>query len=276
MNHPILLAVRGLRAGYPGRVVLEDIDLELRSGEVLALIGPNGAGKTTLFRTISGALSPLAGRVLVSGGDGSGEPRPLATLSPRERAARIARVLQGEEAAWALPVEDYVGAGTFAATGWLGRDGSSERASVRGALAAMNLLDLARRPVTELSGGEFRRVLMARAIAQRARILLLDEPAADLDLARQTETLSSLRSLAAEGRAVALSIHDLNLAAMVADRVALLSRGRLAALGSPREVITAARIEAAYGAKVIVGEHPLRDIPHVIQAPDWLCGPSKI
>jgi iron complex transport system ATP-binding protein len=271
MGVPVLVA-RGLAAGYRGRKVLEGVDLELRSGEVLALIGPNGAGKTTLFKTLSGELPPLAGEILV-GRRGEGERMPsVSALSRRERASLIARVLQDEDPAWDLPVEDYVDAGTFAAGGWFGSSGGAERAAVHEALEAMDLLGLAKRPVTELSGGEFRRVLIARALAQRSRILLLDEPASDLDLARQMEVLGRLRALASEGKAVALSVHDLNLAAMVADRVALVAGGRIAVVGKPREVITAKHIAEAYGAEVIVADHPLGDFPQVIHAPAWLDG----
>ena len=258
---------RGLACGYPDRPVLDRVDLELREGEVLALIGPNGSGKTTLFRTLSGELPPLGGEALLEGPKGLVQAQ---SLSRMERAKIVARVLQTEWPSWPASVRSYVEAGTFAATGWFGAQGAEERRAVDEALAAADLGGLASRPVTELSGGEFRRVLVARALAQRPRLLLLDEPAADLDLGRQMEVLGLLRDFAAQGRAVALSVHDLNLAALVADRVALLSHGTLAAIGAPREVITAETIAAAYGATVLVGDHPLSDLPQVIHAPSWL------
>ena len=264
------LRARELSVGWPGRTVLTGVDLDVEPGEVLAIIGPNGAGKTTLIRTLAGELAPLAGRALVEDFGTDGAIRPIGGLSRTERARVVARVLQSEEPAWPLPVREYVEAGTFPSTGWYGGLGREERDSVEAALVAMDLLGLADRPVTELSGGEFRRVLVARALAQRPSVLLLDEPAADLDLARQVEILGILRKLAAAGMAVALSLHDLNLAGLAADRVALIAGGRLAAVGSPREVITAEAVAKAYGAAVLVGDHPLGDFPHVIHVPSWL------
>lgn len=261
-----------LSCGYPGRTVLEGIDLELREGEILALIGPNGSGKTTLFRTLAGDLDPIAGNAFLDTAQGLKEAR---FLPRRERAQIAARVLQSERPSWPASVRQYIEAGTFARTGWFGTPGAEERRSVDEAIAAADLSDLAERPVTELSGGEFRRVLVARALAQEPRLLLLDEPAADLDLGRQMDVLGLLRGLAAAGKAVALSVHDLNLAALVADRVALLSRGRLAALGPPREVITAEAIASAYGASVLVGDHPLGDLPQIINTPPWLLDGSR-
>ncbi len=261
------IAARGLCAGYQGRTVLSDVDLEIRPGELLAIIGPNGAGKTTLLKALAGELAPKAGSVRLFG---MGGEREVARLDLAERARAIARVLQSEDPAWPLPVRDYVAAGTFAATGWFGAPGQAERRAVEEALDTMDLRDLAHRPVTELSGGEFRRVLIARALAQRPAVLLLDEPAAELDLARQTDTLGFLKALAAQGRAVAFTVHDLNLASLAADRVALVAGGRLAAIGSPREVITSETIFAAYGAAVLVGDHPVSGLPQVMHAPSWL------
>lgn len=263
---------RNLACGYPDRPVLKGVDLELREGEVLALIGPNGSGKTTLFRTLSGELPPLGGSALLEGSNGLVEAQ---SIPRRERAKIVARVLQSERPSWPASVRSYVEAGTFAATGWFGVPGGDERGAVDEALSAVDLGGLASRPVTELSGGEFRRVLVARALAQRPRLLLLDEPAADLDLGRQMDVFGLLRAFAAQGRTVALSVHDLNLAALVADRVALLSRGTLAAIGAPREVITAETIAAVYGATVLVGDHPLSDLPQVIHAPPWLQRDAK-
>jgi iron complex transport system ATP-binding protein len=264
------LHARGLSVGWPGRIVLTDVDLDVLPGEVLAIIGPNGAGKTTLIRTLAGELAPLSGQALVEDLGPDGRTRQIGSLPRTERARAVARVLQSEEPAWPLPVREYIEAGTFPSTGWFGGLGREERDSVEAALSSMDLLGLADRPVTELSGGEFRRVLVARALAQRPSVLLLDEPAADLDLARQVEILGALRELAAAGMAVALSLHDLNLASLAADRVALIAGGRLAAIGSPREVITAEAVAKAYGAAVLVGDHPMGDFPHVIHVPGWL------
>jgi iron complex transport system ATP-binding protein len=243
------------------------VDLEVEPGELLALVGPNGAGKTTLFRALAGELPLSGGEALV---ECAGLSRPVSRLKRRERATRIARVLQGERPAWAAITRDYVAAGRFAARGWFGGEGQEEEGLVDAALEAAGALAFAERPVTELSGGEFRRVLVARALAQGAGALLLDEPAAELDLSGQMAVLDLLRDLAAGGAAVAFSVHDLNLAALAADRIAVLSGGRLAALGTPREVLKPGLIESIYGSPVHVGEHPSADRLQISPIPPWL------
>jgi iron complex transport system ATP-binding protein len=265
-HKPTTLVARGLSCGYRGRPVLEGIDLRVEPGELLALVGPNGAGKTTLFRALSGELELTSGEALI---EIEGRPVSAASLPRRERAMRIARVLQGERPAWAALVRDYVAAGLFSGLGWFGVAGAGEKERVEAALAAAGALGLASRPVTELSGGEFRRVLVARALAQGAGALLLDEPAAELDLAGQMAVLDLLKELAAKGAAVAFSVHDLNLAALAADRVAL-SGGRLVALGLPREVLRSELIESIYGSPVHVGEHPSADRLQISPIPPWL------
>jgi iron complex transport system ATP-binding protein len=261
------LLARGLSCGYRGRPVLEGIDLSIEPGELLALVGPNGAGKTTLFRALSGELVPSAGEALVEL-DGVGTR--ATALGRRERARRMARVLQGERPAWPASVRDYVAAGLFAGLGWFGVEGQNEQHAVEAALDRAGARAFAERRVTELSGGEFRRVLVARALAQGADVLLLDEPVAELDLAGQMAVLDLLRDLAAHGSAVAFSVHDLNLAALAADRVAALSSGRLVALGAPREVLTSELIESIYGSPVHVGEHPSADRLQISPIPPWL------
>ncbi|HEY9053403.1 MAG TPA: ABC transporter ATP-binding protein, partial [Rectinemataceae bacterium] len=273
-GQPVLQA-RGLQAGYPGMgKVFSSLDLDLVRGEVLAVIGPNGSGKTTLFRVLSGELAPLAGEVLVEGRGSRGSAggrawSSVARLRPRERARLVARVLQSEQPAWAVPVADYVEAGLFASEGWFSHDPARASAMVSWALDSVGISQLAARPVTELSGGEFRRVVIARALAQDTDVLLLDEPTADLDLAHQMETLELLHDLARGGKAVAFSVHDLNQAAMAADRVLLLAQGGAAAFGTPSQVLTPGRIEEAYGAAVVSAKHPRLDLPLIVPDPYW-------
>jgi len=268
---PILLA-EGITVGYrPGEPILREVFLHLERGKVLAVIGPNGAGKTTLFRALSGELPLLDGRIrLTIEGEFPGSRQDLHRLSPRRRALYVTRVLQNEQPAWPVPVSDYVEAGLFASEGWFRRDAAGAGRVVAASLERMGIAGLAKRLVTELSGGEFRRVVIARALAQDPDILLLDEPTADLDLSHQLETLSTLRELARSGKAVAFSVHDLNLAAMIADEVVLIAEGRIAAQGKPAEVLTPGVIRAAYGARVIVEPHPSGSVPHIILDPEWL------
>ena len=260
------LLARGLSCGYRGRPVLQGIDLSVEPGELLALVGPNGAGKTTLFRALSGELPALAGHAIV---DSGGKEREASRLSLRERARHIARVLQGESPAWPATVREYVAAGLFSGLGWFGTPGQAERHAVDTSLDRAGALALAERRVTELSGGEFRRVLVARALAQGAEALLLDEPVAELDLAGQMSVLGLLRDLASQGAAVAFSVHDLNLAALAAGKVAALAGGRLVALGPPQDVLRPDLIESIYGSPVHVGEHPTMDRPQISPIPPW-------
>ena len=265
----VALRAESISAGYPGKApVFRQLSLELRRGTVLAVIGPNGSGKTTLFKALTGELPLAEGRVAVAGKPGSWTD--IHRLTPRARALRIARVLQDERSAWAIPVEDYVEAGLFAAEGWFAHDRAASARKVASSLETMGIGQLARRPVTELSGGEFRRVVLARALVQDTGILLLDEPTADLDLAHQMETLELLLGLAASGKAIAFSVHDLNQAAMVADEILLLADGGIVAHGSPDQVLSPEVIERAYGMKVIVRSHPSGAVPHIIPDPPWL------
>ncbi|HCO48650.1 MAG TPA: ABC transporter ATP-binding protein [Spirochaetaceae bacterium] len=272
MNRPPILVAEGITVGYHrGSPILREIFINLERGKILAVIGPNGVGKSTLFKALSGELPLFDGVVrLFIDEKPPGTHQDMHKLSPRKRALHVARVLQNEQPAWAVPVSDYVEAGLFAREGWFGGDQGGAKGLVKGSLERMGIADLARRLVTELSGGEFRRVVIARALVQNPDVFLLDEPTADLDMAHQMETLAIMRDLAHAGKAVAFSVHDLNQASMAADEILLLAEGRIAAVGSPEAVLSPETIEKAYGMRVIVKRHPTGGVPHIVLDPPWL------
>lgn len=212
------LECRVVSCGYPGRLVLEGISFALRPGSVTALLGPNGSGKSTLLKTLSKSLPALAGEVLVQG-------EPISGMSFRELANRVAFVPQEEEAVYSFTAEQIVVMGRLPRSGGF-FDTDEDHVAAEQAMAAADCLYLRDRPVTELSGGEKQRVLIARALAQGARILLMDEPTSHLDVGHQVSIAGLLRRLSAEGYAVLVAVHDLNLAgAMADDGILLLDRG---------------------------------------------------
>ena len=253
-----MLEIESLSVNYGTRPALREVSLEVKPGETLALIGPNGAGKTTLVRAASGVLKAQAGPVRVDGKD-------LQRLSPAERARRIAVVPQARNLPEGFTAWQTAMLGRTPHLDWLGHPGPKDHELVRWALERTGALEMAGRPMGELSGGEQQRVLLARALAQDTPILLLDEPTAHLDLRHQSGLLSLVQKLAHErGLAVLMALHDLNLAALYADRVALLVNGRIEAVGSPEAVLTAARLTEAFGVPVEVILHPEYGTPLVL------------
>jgi iron complex transport system ATP-binding protein len=241
-----LLALEDLSVGYGGKTVLSGVNLSVRSGEFVVLAGPNGGGKTTLLKTAVSLCKPLSGRALLSG-------KPVRTLGKRERAALAAFLFQTGTADWPFTVRELVAQGRFPRHGWFGRDDAEDRLAAERAIARCGLSGFEDRPVTELSGGETQRVLIARAIAQGARLLLLDEPVNSLDLKYQHVVMGLLRSMVDEGRAdgggysVLMSLHDLNLAARYADRIVLISCGAIAADGPPIQALQAEIVARVFG-----------------------------
>lgn len=230
-----------------GRVVLRDVSLSVAPGEVLALVGPNGAGKSTLLSVLSGERTPSSGLVEVSV-DGAG--RDIRTFSPLELARIRAVLTQDNALSFPFRVGQVIAMGRapWTRTSELARDS----AVIAAAAAQADVAHLANRRFTELSGGERARVSLARVLAQDTPVVFLDEPTAALDLRHQEDVLRIARSLAAEGRAVVIVVHDLSLAGAVADRVALLSEGSLVAVGDPASVLTASAISEVYGLAVRV------------------------
>ncbi len=250
-----MLSIEDITIRYEARTVLRGVSLSVNAGEVLALIGPNGVGKSTLIRAASGSLKPIGGRVIVEG-------RDVHHLHVEERARLMAVVPQAVRLPETFSVFETVLMGRTPYLGWLGRESEKDRSAARAALEQTCTLDLAERPIGELSGGEQQRVLIARALAQSAHTLLLDEPTAHLDLKHQANVLSLVRSLAHDERhAVLIALHDLNLAAQYADRVALLSNGTIAASGTPEKVLTEENLSPAYGLRITVYEHPAHGAP---------------
>jgi iron complex transport system ATP-binding protein len=244
------LRVTGLAAGYPSREVLQGIDLVVRSGDVCVLLGPNGAGKSTLVRALAGLLSPRAGAIELLG-------RPLASLDRREVARRVAVVHQSTEVAMGFTVRQVVEMGRAPHQGTWMRASAPDRVIVKEALAACRLEEIADRPVETLSGGEQKRVMMGRALAQRAEVLLLDEPGAHLDVRATIELFEVVRREVTErGLACVAVLHDLNLAAHHADHVLLLKDGRAVAAGSPADVMTAETLGRAFDAALSCGVDP--------------------
>lgn len=253
-----MLRIENLTVSYGSRRVLHAVTLTVQSGEVLALIGPNGAGKSTLIRAASGVIPVEAGRVWANGDD-------LLSLSVMQRARRVAVVPQAVTLPPAFTVWETVLLGRTPYLNFLGQVSDGDERIARAALGRVDALDLAGRRVGELSGGEQQRVLLARALAQATPILLMDEPTAHLDLHYQVGFLETVRSLAhGDGLAVLVALHDLNLAARYADRLALLVEGKIQTAGSPRQVLTPEALSAAYHLPVAVVPHPLADAPLVL------------
>jgi iron complex transport system ATP-binding protein len=253
-----MIAIREISASYGANKVLLNIDLELASGEVLGLIGPNGSGKTSLIRVISAGLNTQTGSVLIDG-------RDLHSLSDTERARLIAVVPQSAQLPPAFTVWECASLGRTPHLSWLGRMGPRDEAHVEYALKSTETWPLKDHRVGELSGGEQQRVLLARALAQDCPALLLDEPTAHLDLRHQIALLELVHKLAHENKlAVLIAMHDLNHAAMYADRVTLLVDGRVRAVGTPNEVLTAELLQNAYQVPLEIHPHPETGAPWVV------------
>lgn len=238
-----MTAVRAVdvRAGYGGRPVLSGVSTELRGGDWLAVVGPNGAGKSTLLKVIAGLL-PFDGEVTLDG-------KRAELFSRKEKARLIGYAPQNPALPGGLGVADYVLLGRTPHLGPLARESRADLSIVDDVLARLDLTGLAGRKLRTLSGGERRRAVLARVLAQRARILLLDEPTAGLDLGHAQELLELLDRLRGEdGTTVVSTVHDLTLAAQYADRLLLLADGEVAAAGAAAEVLTPDRLARHYGA----------------------------
>jgi iron complex transport system ATP-binding protein len=251
----VVLRLRGVAARRGGREVVSGVDLDVRAGEVLAVVGPNGAGKSTVLGVLAGDVPPSAGTVEVDGA-------PLASWSAAELGMRRAVLPQANPVAFPFRAGEVVRMGRAP---WRGTPAEAlDDAVVAEALAAVNLLGLADRPLPRLSGGEQARVALARTLAQDTVTVLLDEPTAALDLAHAEAALVHVRALAAQGRAVVVVLHDLELAGAHADRVALVGAGRLVACGPPSQVLTEELLSRTYGTDVEVLRHPRTGVPLVL------------
>lgn len=236
---------------YPGPLrAVDGIDLEVRAGELVAVIGPNGAGKSTLLSLLAGMLEPLAGRIWLGG-------KALADQPARERARQVAIVPQFLDRLPEVLVRDFVLGGRYSHLGAFGRQRAHDRESVQKALEACDAATLADRLLTRISGGQRQRVLIARALAQEAPVLLVDEPTNSLDPEHQLAVFELLARQTCEGRAVLVVTHDLNLASQFATRLVLLKAGRLEADGDANAVLRPEVLSSVYGDRLAYGRLPV-------------------
>ncbi len=239
------LALRDLAFGYPEHPVGRDVNLTVEPGEVLCLLGPNGCGKTTLFKTMLGLLRAQGGEVLLDG-------TALGQLARAEVARRIAYVPQAQATPFPYTAIDLVLMGRVAHRGPFAGPSLEDREIAEAALDELGIGDLAQRDVTRLSGGQRQLVIIARAVAQAAPLLVMDEPTASLDFGNQVVVLREVKRLAACGAGIVLSTHQPDQAFAVADRVCLMRDGRTVAIGEPIETLTSERLEDVYGVAVSI------------------------
>jgi iron complex transport system ATP-binding protein len=238
-----VLQASALSIGYPGRTVAAGIDLAVRRGDVLCLLGPNGAGKTTLFKTLLGLIPALSGQVTIDG-------RPIDSLARRALAQSMAYVPQAQVMEFAYTVLDLVLMGRTAHLGPFSAPGARDHERARAALADLGIAQLASAEANRISGGQRQLCLVARALAQDAPLLVMDEPTASLDLGNRLLVLERVRALSAQGYAVVFSTHDPDQARDLATTVAVIADGRLAAYGTPHETLTGPILSAIYGVQV--------------------------
>lgn len=234
-----------LAFGYDGRPVGVDLSLIVQPGEIVCLLGPNGCGKTTLFKTLLGLLPAQGGYIAI------GEDK-IVDLSRAEIARRIAYVPQARDNAFPYTAFDLVLMGRVAHRGLFAAPTVEDRRVSHAALETLGIGELASREITTLSGGQRQLVIVARAMAQSASLIVMDEPTASLDFGNQVAVLAEVRALAARGTGVILSTHDPGQAFALASRVALMQDGRIVAQGPPTDVLTPSRLKDVYGVDVTV------------------------
>ena len=245
-----MLRATDISVEYQERSVLKNVSLDLRPGQIVALLGPNGAGKTTLLRALNGTAPISGGTIEIDG-------KPISAFPRREIARRIAVVAQENETKFPVTVLDFVLAGRFANGSAFGWESETDIAAARKALSDCDLDDFADRLMNELSGGERQRVVLARAIATDAKVFMLDEPTANLDLAHQSLMFRLIRDRCRELNCSAVVItHDLNLAAEFANEILILWDGKTFTFGPPSEVLNQRSIDEVYNVQVLVDENP--------------------
>ncbi len=246
----MVVRVERVAFAYPGGIrALAGVDLDLAAGELAVVVGPNGSGKSTLLKVVAGLIRPDSGRLRV-------HDRDLAELTSRQRAREIALVPQGLLVVPEVRVRDFVLGGRYAHLDFWRTVREADRRAVDEALRCADAAAWGERMIGELSGGQRQRVLIARALAQDARILLFDEPTTSLDPEHQLLVMALVRELADAGSAALVATHDFNLASQFADRLILLDEGRTAAEGTPAEVLCEAVLAPVYGSNLQFGSFP--------------------
>jgi len=241
--------------------VLENVSFSISAGEFFIIIGPNGSGKTTLLKQICGIEKPTRGTIHIQG-------QPLSAYPRRKLAHKIAMVPQLSYEDFPFRVMEIVLMGRSPHLGILGIEDEADRRLAHNAMRFTGIESLADRKLDQLSGGERQRVSIARAICQQPGIILLDEPTAALDLAHQVKIMDLMEQLKNEGRCTVVMVsHDLNLAAMYADRILLLNKGKIFDEGAPGEVLTFEKLERVYDCTLLVDDNPLGDYPRLIPVP---------
>ncbi|WP_067048352.1 heme ABC transporter ATP-binding protein [Methanofollis ethanolicus] len=252
----IMVRTEDLGVAYGDVRVLEAVSLAVTEGSFIGVLGPNGSGKTTFLRALSRILEPSAGTVSI-------EQKELSEFSIRELATRVGAVPQETGVTFAFTVEEIVQMGRHPYLGPLSSLKEEDYTICRHAMEQTNTAHLADRLITEISGGERQRVLIARALAQQPKVLLLDEPTSHLDISHQIEILSIIRGLTPRVTVIGV-FHDLNLAACFCDRIVLLEKGRVVAAGTPAEVLTDETIRRVFGVGMMVRTHPLTGRPYLV------------
>jgi len=258
--------VKHLQVSYGRQPVLRDLSFEVPEGAFFIIIGPNSSGKTTLLRAIAGTVQPQQGQVEIWGD-------PVSHFSKKALARLIAVVPQRVATDIPFTVQEVVLMGRSPHVGWMGLEQQKDLDLAVEAMTFTNVAHLAQRALSQLSGGELQRVIIARAICQQPRLLLLDEPTAALDPAHQVGIMDLMAQLQEErGLTVVMVSHDLNLAAMYGVQLLLLKEGKTIQSGRPADVLTYALLEQTYGCPVLVDENPLGRVPRVTLVPRRFLG----